>query len=382
MPATHRRGHGSLLWVLLASAWSAGAQELPARIMPAPAAVELDHAFTDIRGVFELSDGRILVLDRGDASLWIADSRTQRVQPLGRTGAGPGEYRAPYRLYPLGGDSVGVLDEASSRLLVVHGDGSLGGFVSPLLTTTSGLFVTAALSDVRGYFYGEAIRGLPDGSAPRDSVAVVRWLPNTGTYEVAGRVERKSSAAPGSITMPGSALALEARDGWAVGRDGRLAVVSSDPYAVTLVQPNGTVLRGPPIAHRRQPVTDSVRRAYLAELDNTSVAIVANATGATAARRGAPPPRVIRNWAADVPAFRPNALLAFDGDVLWVQRTSFGHEPTRYDLFNSQGAVLDRIQFPAGVRVVGFGRVVTYTVRTDDDDNERLQVRPQVAPSR
>jgi hypothetical protein len=66
--------------------------------------------------------------------------------------------------------------------------------------------------------------------------------------------------------------------------------------------------------------------------------------------------------------------MAFDSrGILWVQRTTFGRDGGRYDLIDSTGAVSERIRFPEGHRVVGFGRGTVYLIRRNADDLEFLQ---------
>lgn len=67
-------------------------------------------------------------VDGGDATLHIADLSRGDAVRLGRHGSGPGEYRRPMFLYRLTSDSVGVLDDAAARILVVTRDGRTGGF--------------------------------------------------------------------------------------------------------------------------------------------------------------------------------------------------------------------------------------------------------------
>jgi hypothetical protein len=77
----------------------------------------------------------------------------------------------------------------------------------------------------------------------------------------------------------------------------------------------------------------------------------------------------------EVPPFRPRAFIAFDANILWIQRASFGREPTKYDLISDSGSLLARVELPGGLRMAGFGSRVFYTIRRDPNDIEHLQVR-------
>src|SRR5687767_2954533 len=101
-------------FALLASAVSlANGQQPPMRTLP-EADARLGEEFTQISGLRELADGRILVADRRDRRLIVADMRSGAIAQVGRLGNGPGEYRNVAGLYALGGDST-ILTDATSR---------------------------------------------------------------------------------------------------------------------------------------------------------------------------------------------------------------------------------------------------------------------------
>ena len=78
--------------------------------------------FTQIRGVRELPDGRVLVTDRLDKGLGVADFARNTFTPIGRTGSGPAEYRLPTALAVMPGDSTLLSDEGNQRLAVIGPD--------------------------------------------------------------------------------------------------------------------------------------------------------------------------------------------------------------------------------------------------------------------
>jgi hypothetical protein len=83
------------------------------------AEAEYAESFTSIDGVREMRDGRVLVVDSREMIVRLVDLRTGRVERVGRSGRGPGEYALPVALIALGGDSSGIVDEATRRILVV-----------------------------------------------------------------------------------------------------------------------------------------------------------------------------------------------------------------------------------------------------------------------
>ena len=90
------------------------------------AEAEFADPFTQISGVRELKDGRVLVADARDKTLQLIDLKSGSATKVGREGQGPGEYSLPFRLMPLPGDSSALYDAGNQRYLTVHPDGQTG----------------------------------------------------------------------------------------------------------------------------------------------------------------------------------------------------------------------------------------------------------------
>ena len=90
----------SLAAMLVASATPALAQNVPTRTLSKPDA-EYSEPFTQIAGVRELKDGRLIVIDPRDKTVQVVDMARGTATKLGREGSGPGEYGIPMRLLPL-----------------------------------------------------------------------------------------------------------------------------------------------------------------------------------------------------------------------------------------------------------------------------------------
>jgi hypothetical protein len=361
----------------------------PARLIATEApGAESRHEFTRITGVFELTGGKVVVLDRDDATLWLVDFPANSTTQIGRHGSGPREYRRPFWLLPLGGDSVAVFDDAGVRGLVIDRDGKPSGFV-PVTPRREGIGDPGALhGDGRGWFYGESrlsrvgADGLPQ---PADSAALFRWRVGSVERELVGYVHRPppagSTRSASGTVRPGDWLRPGTRNRWIPGPDGTIAIAGFEPYRVTYLLPGGERRTGPPMPYDVVPLDDSVKRAFLSEFEGraNSDGIVVDGSGRSTAISGRSPamdPSTIP-WMSVVPPFRSDASVAFGPDgLLWVQRATFGNEGGRYDLIGANGELIDRVRLPAGHRVVGFGRSVMYIVRRDADDVEYLQKRP------
>jgi hypothetical protein len=353
------------------------AQETRLMASGAPAA-ELPFEFTQVSEMFELRDGRVLVLDRLQGEVRLADLRTGRQQLMGRIGDGPREYRAALELVPLGGDSVGVYDDANVRILIVTGAGTLGGFVSPF-SSADGTRIGGFVGDGSGWIYGEQRARSSD-----DSASIFRWRAGEPVAKLVTRIHRPlpdGAVAMGQGTVrPGSFARPDTRNLWAVGVDGRVAVAVFRPYHVLFTSRSGEKVVGPEIAFRRLEMNDSLKTAFLGEREKAVTGEIFNpATGQkTILREPVFPvdPSTI-TWARELPPFRGNAFIAFAPDgKLWIQRTTFGREGARYDIVDREGKLVDRVHLPEGHRVVGFGRNEMYVVRRDANDLAFLQQRP------
>lgn len=66
------------------------------------------YEFDLVRGIARLSDGSIAIADRGTASVRIFSPTGEFVRSMGREGEGPGEFRDPYIMWALPGDTLWV----------------------------------------------------------------------------------------------------------------------------------------------------------------------------------------------------------------------------------------------------------------------------------
>ena len=97
-----------------------------ARVAGPPAVIDLPPADLTLRGrdfsrvlsVVELEDGRVLVTDQIENSIYVVDLQSGEVRTEGSTGEGPGEYGRVGHLYPLGGDSTLFVGEPPRPLLL------------------------------------------------------------------------------------------------------------------------------------------------------------------------------------------------------------------------------------------------------------------------
>src|SRR5688572_15351064 len=110
-------------------------QNVPVTTLSTPLA-EFPEGYTSLDGLRELPDGRVLTVERCERLVKLLDLDTGVERQVGRTGAGPGEYRIPGRLLALPGDSTAVYDAGNRRFLVIHPDGKPGRFFDPIPAVT------------------------------------------------------------------------------------------------------------------------------------------------------------------------------------------------------------------------------------------------------
>src|SRR5215213_2184431 len=104
------------------------AAQAPLKTLAKPDA-EYAEPFTQINGVRELRDGRVIVSDVREKTVQLVDLKAGSGTKIGREGSGPGEYAMPMRLLALPGDTSVVYDPLNRRFLVIGPDGKAGPFV-------------------------------------------------------------------------------------------------------------------------------------------------------------------------------------------------------------------------------------------------------------
>jgi hypothetical protein len=352
------------------------AAAVPTTALRTPVA-EFAEPFTNLVALRELRDGRVIVVDRAEKRVELLDLARGTATSVGREGGGPGEWRQPSTVLPLPGDSSLLVDPLTNRMHVVAPDGRIARSVQPPPNPRSqhlSFFPRATDAQGRMYFVDAAPSG---GTAP--SSGTVRSVDlRTGAMQEHGTValrERTIAAASSgsSVTLSNrSRSALPAQDAWAVGTDGRVALVRHDPYRVEWVAPNGQRVTGPVIAYTPVRVTeaDKAARASAGSASRTY-----SFGGGTAGAPPAAPPRpAAQEWPAVKPPFLNDAArVAPDGRV-WVLRTRAADDPIpAYDVLDGAGALVARVTLPAGTHLLGFGTRSVYLVRTDADDLEYLQ---------
>jgi hypothetical protein len=372
--------------ITMALAEPAEAQQAPTlRDLPRPTR-EIEDPFSLVAGLRELSRNRVAVADGGDGEVALVDFATGERTPLGRQGAGPGEYRSPSAIFRGRADTLWVFDPPQQRMTVFLPDTKAGvPFRVEMFDAATRTAVMAPFhADETGRLYASA---LPVGAGgPRmqipDSVEVIRFdpraagaraaltkvrFPTSGTPEmrVEGTVIKYTMAFPGLVTA----------DSWAVFPDGRVAIVHGATYTVEFIGADGRRTTARPIPYDRIPVTRADHEAEMAEARRQL------AEQLKAAQRSMPAGMTLdlnmtapESWPETYPAISPLAIFAASDGMLWVRRaTPSRQDREQWDVINPAGALVARWRLPTRTRLVGVGTGAAYTIRMDEDDLQYLQ---------
>ena len=358
---------------------------LPAQQVPVTAIRSSDReallaqGFTRIVDIRELRDRRVVLLDADDRLVYIVSATLREATQVGRAGDGPGEYRMPSRLLPLGDDTTAVLDMHNGRLLTITPSGKPGRILDLRYTSDGSPSQPPSASDLANHFYARArpVRLSPDGALEvADSAAILRWTlngrPDTAAF-IADDPERYQLR--GGFVRSSPITPFEPRPSWTVGADGRIAVVYPDPYHVVLFAPNRSSTEGPTLPHDPIRVTEEHKQVHRAEAERPRPTMQAriNDPQSAAITMIRWPFREPSEWPEFLPPFLVDAVIQFDPDGnLWVQRTTPSPTDARYDIIGRDGKLHHVVQLPAGTRLLGFGPGTLYVVRRDDVDLEYL----------
>ena len=368
-----------------------GLHQSPTRILTTPE-VEYREPFSEVEGVRELRDGRVIVIDSRERLIQAVDMRAGTATRIAREGDGPGEFRIPLRIFAFPGDSTAVYDMGNAgRPLLIAPNGTVGG--SLRLAAERPSLDSRSATDARGRVYSEVrsappgVRGVPDSigierldraTGKRDTIARVNGRivspllrAREGPLPAGGGVAEARLAA--RVARAGQIPPFASRDQWAVAPDGRVAVVSVEPYRVRITREDGTQTIGPVLEAGRVPVTGALKDRWRADAQRPVPTLLFSGGGqmSTTSR----PPRFSEpaEWPEVLPAFLDRAVSFAPDGMLWIQRAVAADSPPKVDVIDETGELAFRIVLPKQSKLVGFGTNSVYLVRVDEDDLQYLQ---------
>ena len=329
--------------------------------------------FSRIVGVSELNDGRVLVSDQLERSLYIVDFELGGVHEIGSIGDGPGEYQAPGYLYGLGGDTTVMVDSQVFRMILLVGDSIVRTLNTPPGTLNQlggrpwGVDREGRVLGASGYAYSPGV--LPLSRVEADSL---RLLLSTGSVFSGMGTRFETIAEVGGQGRQGAWVTFQGRrryvtsplasegQGW-LFHDGWVAVAYPEPYRVDWLRPDGSWIRGRSNSVTPARVTDQDK--CLAERRNHDGADCRETLASRVAwPRYLPTFVMAREW------ITPGgiALLPAPGGTLLVRRTATAAAPgTRYDIVARGGPLIAVLSLPEGSAIVGLGESCLYVVTAD-----------------
>jgi len=93
--------------------------------------VSWEHELDEAAVAAVLSNGKLVVIDRSEPSIYLVDGDLTSDRKIGRLGSGPGEYRDPSAVFAFRGDSAMVWDRQLRRFLVIAPEGDVGRELIP-----------------------------------------------------------------------------------------------------------------------------------------------------------------------------------------------------------------------------------------------------------
>ncbi len=358
--------------VLLLSPDGATAQRTASLDEPATAYAE---PFSLIAGVRELADGRLILSDALEETLYVLDARLEGAERISRNGQGPDEYRQPDGLFAWPGDSTLMVDLGNGRLTLIGSDYGFGRTIPVVQQKAMGLQIILPQGvDASGFLYYQP-RG--DGMI-RDSADVVRWSPGAGgepepvTRIKLTDVTERTSGGANEMRQEVMPVPLSPEDGWAVGANGDVAVVRVGDYHVEWVRADGTIVSGPPVPYESVPVKTADKEAWAEDMAATGLMMmVTNDNGQMNARMrrggGRGVPSLDRfQWPEVKPPFVPGSVRVDSQGYAWVERYVAAGERPVLDVFDGEGRHVGAVTIPAGCSLTGFGDGTIYLTRGDD----------------
>lgn len=380
------------------------AQTVPVRTL-AKAEAEFSEPFSQIVGVRELRNGRVVVADNRDKTVQLIDFKGE-AKPIGREGSGPAEYGLPTSVLAAPGDTTWVFDILNSRYLVIDPTGKP---VSTFMVESSDAPASAPQRgergrgfargggfgrgfaqgiDAQGRLYFRAPTVSFGGDAPRlaDTTPITRWDRRTKRTDTVGVLI--TPAGPPPVVAParggggdevrvsvrlGGAGPFESADAYAVTPAGDVAVVRARDYHVDWIV-KGKTIAGPPIRYDRVKVTEQDKADWIEAQKNATGTMIVNENGnrrvqtMPAAAAGQAPPTF--------PEFKGpflSQVVAAPNGQIWVPRHMVAGSPPTYDVIDNTGKVVQRVVLPKRTRLLGFGTGTVYLARIDEDDLQYLQ---------
>jgi len=330
-----------------------------------------DYDLVQVGDAVRLSDGRIAVFTNATANLRIYDSTGAHLLTTGRSGDGPGEFRAVETLERLPGDTLLAYDYLLRRMSVISPEGEVvashgfmptgqQAFLQPLSRLPDGSWFTRA----QVFSAGDDRAGVK-----RDSLTLLRVSPGLDSaLDTIGRfpstemfIQRGGSGEGRFITFSLIPFGLATR---IATHGARIYVGDPGSYEIRAFRADGTLER----ILRRPVERRAVDPAEVTRLKEQELAATEERWRRTLEDKWKNAPVATHH-----PAFASMTVGA-DGD-LWVEEPKVTpDDPGRASVFDPDGRLLGSVPLPGNLRITEIGRDYLLGVWKDESDLEHVRL--------
>ncbi len=320
---------------------------------------ELDRIWSMV----ELPDGRVVFPQR--SAVVRADLSAGATDTIGRAGAGPGEYKQPYRVSLLHG-GLALLDGQLSRLTIWNADASVRSTENVSRYATFG-----GMLDSLGHAYFQqlpanvTIGDINEANRAKDSTQLYRMTLPGPLYDTIGRIFEIGTV---TVRFGGGATfrprLYQTPDVWGAMPDGRVWIARGRENRIDWMSPDGRWTPGTPRPFTPIPTTDADRRKMRGFPGLPGAAALDTMYEPMAPEKGP----------------FSEAVAAIDGEVWTRMQLPRGNTTERYAVFPVNGPSTRTVSLPLGCIVVAITAANVYAIHDDEDGFFELErfARPVV----
>lgn len=317
--------------------------------------------FTDVSSARVLADGSVIVADPGARELLRVSESGRKVTLLGRSGAGPSEYRTPQLILGQPRSRSLLVDQGQHRVMLLD---SVGRFRHTVQFPPGASGLSGAVgADSLGRLVFLSLSPVPPTSR---SLHILRWDPSIASSRPNGRLDTLGSALGAQLVqLPSKGSARTRKSGSAIFRyvpytsedaaavlaDGQVVVVRAETGNIEWLDGKGRAQ----VAHRlptpvRFLLNDSLRQAVL--------------------------PRVLRDA---VPKYRaaytPDRIIVASNGEVWVRRASTTPGArSEWTVVSKNRGVVRRALFADRTSVLAVTHDKVFVLRYDEDDLQYIEM--------
>lgn len=396
---------------------------IPERTLGAPTVVG-SEPFRNIAAVRELSDGRLIVVERGPANAMMQsmmaglaarmgrggrggrggtmpdslapppprrvarvvmfDAGLTTATPVGQAGTGSGDYSQPDGLLAGLSDTTLLVDFGRGDLPVIDPSGRITAFRATPGSQIALIAIGGMAVDGAGrLLYQPRVQASRNTAAGMeivtpDTAPIVAYDFRTGgTIPVAQvHVEESSTtmesdpAKPGAMHMRMKTVPFPVIDDWVMTRDGALAIIRGADLHIDWIAPNGKRSSTPAIPYAKVPVADSDKvkfRARLKDIEGLTDSMPMMPRGMS----------IAQSEPDSFPAFKPpfsarGAKAAPDGTIWLPARFISPASQDGFYVVGRDGRVREHVHLMKGQRLLGVGNGVVYVAVNEGPQGNRV----------